>query len=71
MLVTPLKEVSDASVESDVLEAVGPVLVCYTDDSCAPPAFLDQLAEYYSGRLTIVTLNIHENPVTRAKYGVG
>ncbi|AZE72931.1 thioredoxin family protein [Pseudomonas synxantha] len=71
MLVTNLKAISDASFKSEVLEAAGPVLVCYMDDACAPPAFLDQFAEYYSGRLTIVTLNMDENPITPAKYGVG
>ena len=70
MLTASLKEVSDANFVSDVLEAVGSVLVCYMDDACAPPAFLDQFAEDYSGRLTIVTLNINENPITPAKYGV-
>ncbi|WP_438867392.1 thioredoxin family protein [Pseudomonas sp. L1(2025)] len=70
MLITTLKEVTDASFEAHVLKARGPVLVCYKKATEEPPAFLEKFVEYYADRLTIVTLNIDENPRVAAQYGV-
>ncbi|MDQ0703920.1 thioredoxin 1 [Pseudomonas sp. W3I7] len=70
MLTTTFKEVTDASFEAKVLNARGPVLVCYKNADEEPPAFLEKFVEYYADRLTIVTLNIDENPSVAAKYGV-
>lgn len=70
MLITTLKEVSDTSFEAQVLAAGGPVLVYYKKATEEPPAFLEAFAEDYAGRLTIVTLNIDENPSVATKYGV-
>lgn len=70
MLITTLKEVSDASFEAQVLTVGGPVLVYYKKATEEPPAFLEDFVDDYAGRLTIVTLNIDENPSVAAKYGV-
>jgi thioredoxin 1 len=67
-------KVTDATFETDVLAAEGPVLVDFWAEWCAPckmiaPA-LDEIAEQLSGKLTIVKLNIDDNPNTPTKYGV-
>lgn len=66
--------VTDASFESDVLRAQGPVLVDYWAEWCAPckdiAPHLAEIAEEMDGRLTIAKFNIDENPVTPTKFGV-
>ena len=69
-----IKQVSDASFETDVLQSATPVLVDYWAEWCGPckmiaPA-LDQIAKEYEGRLKVAKLNIDENPVTPPKYSV-
>ncbi len=66
--------VSDASFESDVLKAQGPVLVDFWAEWCRPckqigPA-LEEIAEEMSGRITVAKVNIDENPNTPTRYGV-
>ena len=68
------KNVTDASFETDVLTADGPVLVDFWAEWCGPcragtPA-LEQLAEEFGGKVTVVKLNIDENPDVPAKYAV-
>jgi thioredoxin 1 len=67
-------KVSDASFESDVLKAQGPVLVDFWAEWCGPckqiaPA-LDELSKDMTGKVTVAKLNIDENPTTPQKYGV-
>ncbi|MBP2292206.1 MULTISPECIES: thioredoxin TrxA [Azospirillum] len=69
----PIK-VTDDSFEQDVLKAEGPVLVDFWAEWCGPckmiaPA-LDDLAKEYGGKVTVVKLNIDDNPGTPTKYGV-
>ncbi|HEX4939884.1 MAG TPA: thioredoxin TrxA [Candidatus Kapabacteria bacterium] len=65
---------TDASFESDVLKAGGAVLVDYWAPWCGPckmiAPILDELATEYQGRLTIVKVNVDDNPGTAQKYGV-
>lgn len=65
-----IKEVSDANFDRQVLQALGPVLVYYWNNSCGYLPYLEQMAEDYLGRLTIVTLNVDDHCVTPARYGV-
>ncbi len=69
-----IKYVSDASFESDVLKADGPVLVDYWAEWCGPcrmiAPILDEVAGEYKGKLTVAKMNVDENQATPAKYGI-
>ena len=67
-------QVSDASFEADVLKATNPVLVDFWAPWCGPckmiaPA-LEELAKELGDKLTVVKLNVDNNPQTPKKYGV-
>ena len=67
-------KITDASFESDVLKAPGPVLVDFWAEWCGPckqiaPA-LEDLATEYGEKVTVVKLNIDENPKTPGQFGV-
>ena len=68
------KPVSDNSFETDVLNASGPVLVDFWAEWCGPckmiaPA-LEEISAELGQKVSVVKLNIDENPMTPPKYGV-
>ena len=64
----------EENFNNDVLNSDVPVLVDFWAEWCGPcvqiaPA-LEELANEYKDSLTVVKVNIDENPETPAKYGV-
>jgi len=67
-------KVSDDSFDSDVIRSGQPVLVDFWAEWCGPckmiaPA-LEEIAGELEGKMTVAKMNIDENPMTPAKYGV-
>lgn len=67
-------EVSDDNFEREVLEASLPVLVDFWAPWCVPcrmvSPVVDALALEWAGKMRALKLNVDENPVTAASYGV-
>jgi thioredoxin 1 len=66
--------VTDATFETEVLNAEQPVLVDYWAEWCGPckaiSPILSEIAEAYADKLKVVKLNIDENPATPPRYGI-
>jgi thioredoxin 1 len=67
-------KVSDATFESEVLQATSPVVVDFWAEWCGPcrmiaPA-LEEIAGSLGEKVKIVKLNVDENPQTAAKYNI-
>src|SRR5699024_516415 len=63
---------TDSNFENDVLKADGPVLVDYWAPWCGPckmiAPILEQIAENFEGRLTVVKLTMYSHPEPPRKY---
>ncbi|MDX6209606.1 MAG: thioredoxin 1 [Frankiales bacterium] len=68
------KHVTDASFTTDVLQSDKPVLVDFWAEWCTPcklvSPVLEEIASEHAEKLTIVKLNIDENPETARAYQI-
>ena len=66
--------IDDSNFDQIVLQADIPVLVDFWAPWCRPclmaAPVLEELAEEYSGKITIAKLNVDQNAKTAAKYGI-
>jgi len=67
-------QISDDTFAVEVLTAPLPVLLDLWAPWCGPcraiAPIVDELAEQYAGQLTVVTMNVDDNPRTPMRYGV-
>jgi thioredoxin 1 len=65
---------NDSGFEADVLQSDKAILVDFWAEWCGPckmiAPLLDEAAEDYADRMTVVKLNIDENPNTPNKFGI-
>lgn len=65
---------SDSTFEADVINSEKPALVDFWAEWCGPckmiAPILDEAATEYAGRLSVVKVNVDENPNIAQKFGI-
>jgi thioredoxin 1 len=73
-MMADLRKLSEASFQSEVLEAAQPVLVDFTAVWCGPCKMLDpivkQLADDWAGKVKVVALDVDDSPNLTMDYQV-
>ena len=68
------KTVTDQTFQADVLSSTKPVLVDYWAEWCGPckmiGPIIEQSATEYADKLTVVKLNVDDNPATPTRFHV-
>ena len=71
---TQIQHVTDDSFEPEVLKADVPVLLDYWAEWCGPcksiAPILEQVASEYGGRVKVAKINVDENKLVPAKFGI-
>ena len=69
-----IKQVTDATFETEVLNAGSPVLVDFWAPWCGPckmiAPILDEVATNYNGKLQVAKMNVDDNREVPAKFGI-
>ena len=70
----PTIKTTDADFTTEVLQSDMPVLVDFWAEWCGPckqiGPILEEISSDYEGKLSVVKVNIDENPITPTNYGV-